>query len=555
MLRMLARAGLAGFFGAALSISVQAQEPPALQGKSLEEKARLAALIEGAKKEGAVSYWDAIIQPETNDALTAAFKKKYGLPNSFRVNYTLSVTVGLITRVEQETGANQVTIDIAAVGSPAWVFEMVRADRVMKYDSPEYAHYKSVFDQGLGQDGYFAFNGAYMFVPMWSEDHTKFSGKSYKDALEAVPPGRMSIGDAVKSATYLTTFEGQRKALGDDFFRALAKRKPPEEGGSRIAIIFNGSPLFSGGAGSGPSEIRRWILQNDWLEAVVALPEQLFYNTGIATYVWVLSNRKAPERQGKVQLIDARELWEPMPKSLGDKRRRLALGHIDEVLDLYRAFEDGERSKILPNEAFMYRRITVERPLRLRYEITGETVERLQESKAFQTLANPPANAKDAAAATERGQAAQTALLETLRALRGFRTTDRAEAEAKVRDLLRAVKKPTAALRKALWDAISIPDARAPIVTDAEGNPKPDTELRDYENVPLGESIDDYVAQEVLQFTPDAWVDHTKERLGAEIPFTRTFYRYKPPRSLDIIDYELAAVEAELRIQLRGVRQ
>jgi iron(III) transport system substrate-binding protein len=282
MLRMLARAGLAGVFGAALSISVQAQEPPALQGKSLEEKARLAALIEGAKKEGALSYWDAIIQPETNDALTAAFKKKYGLPNSFRVNYTLSVTVGLITRVEQETGANQVTIDIAAVGSPAWVFEMVRADRVMKYDSPEYAHYKSVFDQGLGQDGYFAFNGAYMFVPMWSEDHTKFSGKSYKDALEAVPPGRMSIGDAVKSATYLTTFEGQRKALGDDFFRALAKRKPPlvlrsEQHAARLVngedlFAFSGMPTRAYQYNQKGAKLRFMLPQ----EGVVMLPQSMF---------------------------------------------------------------------------------------------------------------------------------------------------------------------------------------------------------------------------------------------------------------------------------------
>jgi iron(III) transport system substrate-binding protein len=282
MLRMLARAGLAAVVGVALCSFALAQEPPALQGKSAEEKARLNALIEGAKKEGALSYWDAIIQPETNDALSAAFRKRYGLPNSFRINYTLSVTVGLITRVEQETSANKVTIDVAAVGSPSWVFEMVKSGRVMEYASPEYAHYKSAFDQGLGQNGYFAFNGAYMFVPMWSEDHTKFSGKSYKDALEAVPPGRMSIGDAVKSATYLSTFEGQRKVLGEDFFRALAKRKPPLvlRSEQHAARLVNGEDLF---AFSGmPTRAYQYNQKGAKLkfmlpqEGVVMLPQSLF---------------------------------------------------------------------------------------------------------------------------------------------------------------------------------------------------------------------------------------------------------------------------------------
>jgi len=326
----------------------------------------------------------------------------------------------------------------------------------------------------------------------------------------------------------------------------LAKRKPPEEGGSRIAIIFNGSPLFSGGAGSGPSEIRRWILQNDWLEAVVALPEQLFYNTGIATYVWVLSNRKASERQGKVQLIDARELWEPMPKSLGDKRRRLALGHIDEVLDLYRAFEDGERSKILPNEAFMYRRITVERPLRLRYELTEDSIERLRESKAFQALAKSPASAKDQAEAIERGGAVQVALVEAFRDMTTFSTTDRSKAELKIRDLLRAVEKPTAALRRAVWDALSVRDPDAPIVLSTKGDPEPDPELRDYENVPLGESVDKYMQEQVLPFVNEAWVDSTKERIGAEIALTRLFYRHVPPRTLSEIDAEIRRLAVEL---------
>ncbi|MCA1704255.1 MAG: type I restriction-modification system subunit M, partial [Actinobacteria bacterium] len=329
----------------------------------------------------------------------------------------------------------------------------------------------------------------------------------------------------------------------------LAKRKPPEEGGSRIAIVFNGSPLFSGGAGSGPSEIRRWILENDSLEAIVALPEQLFYNTGIATYVWVLTNRKSPERQAKVQLIDARGLWEPMPKSLGNKRRRLSLEHIDEVLELHRRFEDGERSTIRENEFFMYRRIIVERSLRLRYEVSDEAIERLRALKAFGGLAKPPANAKDPTKAIERGETAQRAIVEGLRALNGFATTDRSEAEVKVRDVLRPVETITAALRKAVWEALSVRDPEAPKVTNAKGDPQPDPELRDYGSVPMNDSVEDYMQREVLPFVEDAWVDESKERIGTEIPLTRLFYRYEPPRPVEEIDGEIRNLE-KLIVQL-----
>ncbi|MCA1698349.1 MAG: N-6 DNA methylase, partial [Actinobacteria bacterium] len=335
----------------------------------------------------------------------------------------------------------------------------------------------------------------------------------------------------------------------------LAKRKPPQEGGSRIAIVFNGSPLFSGGAGSGPSEIRRWILENDWLEAIVALPEQLFYNTGIATYVWLLANHKAPERRGKVQLIDAREPWEPMPRSLGDKRRRLSLDHIDEVLDLYGRFEEGERAKIRENEFFMFRRVTVERPLRLRYEVSEEAIDRLRGSKAFEGLVKPAANAKDPVKAIEHGAAAQRAIVEGLRALNGFANTDRSEAEIKVREVLRAVEKPTAALRKAVWEALSVRDPEAPVVENIKGELQPDPELRDYENVPLRESIGEYTEREVLPFVENAWVDESKGRIGTEIPLTRLFYRYEPSRPLEEIDAELGELERKTEALQEEIEQ
>ncbi|MGN6217272.1 MAG: type I restriction-modification system subunit M [Solirubrobacterales bacterium] len=366
----------------------------------------------------------------------------------------------------------------------------------------------------------------------WSKDHDAVIGERDIRGED----GRFGIGTPPKNDGALLFLQTM-----------LAKRKPPEEGGSRIAIVFNGSPLFSGGAGSGPSEIRRWILENDWLEAIVALPEQLFYNTGIATYIWVLSNDKNPKRQGKVQLIDARDLWEPMPKSLGDKRRRLSPDHINEILAFYRAFEEAGRAQVHPNEQFLFRRITVERPLRMRYAIEDGAIARLQAEKAFASLIKPAANAKDPARAIERGEAAQAAILAGLRALNGFASTDHGEAKAKLKEALKEIEKPSAALRKAAWNAISVRDPAAPVVTDANGKPEPDPELRDYENVPLTESIDDYLAREVLPFVEDAWVDESKEKIGSEIPFTRLFYRYEPPRPLEEIDAEIRATENSIQ--------
>jgi type I restriction enzyme M protein len=407
-----------------------------------------------------------------------------------------------------------------------------RSEMLLKGQDPSNIHPRSTLSEdGLPNEHFDLMLANPPFGVDWSKDH------------EAVVEERDSVGhDGRFGAGTPPKNDGALLFLQT----MLAKRKAPDEGGSRIAIIFNGSPLFGGVAGSGPSDIRRWILENDWLEAIVALPEQLFYNTGIATYVWVLSNRKRPERQGKVQLIDARGLWEPMPKSLGDKRRRLSLDHIDEVLGIYRGFEEGERSKIRDNESFMFRRITVERPLRLRYELSEEAIEQLRVSKAFESLVKPSANAKDPAEAIERGETAQHAILDALRTLNGWASTDRGEAEAKLQDVLRAVEKPAAALRKALWDVLSVRDPEAPVVTGSKGEPQSDPELRDYENVPLSASVDDYMSREVLPFVDDARVDESKEKIGTEIPLTRLFYRYEAPRPLDKIDEEIRELERDI---------
>jgi type I restriction enzyme M protein len=332
----------------------------------------------------------------------------------------------------------------------------------------------------------------------------------------------------------------------------ISKMKPMEEGGSRVAIVFNGSPLFTGAAGSGESEIRRWIIESDWLEAVVALPDQLFYNTGISTYFWIVTNRKRPERRGKVQLVDARDYWIKMRKSLGDKRKQLSDEQIDEVTRLYADFTESDKVKVFPNEAFGYQRITVERPLRLRWEVTGETLGQLAETKQW----------------TKLDEADRADLTARLKALEGTSATDKSTLAQKVGAVPKVIEKQ-------LWDILAVADPEAPIVTSRKGVPEPDADLRDNENVPLPvglvpwaedvtdrletvqyrSAVDDYVAAEVLPYVPDAWVDYSKTKIGYEIPLTRHFYQYVPPRPLEEIDAEIKALEAEIQELLREVTE
>ena len=227
--------------------------------------------------------------------------------------------------------------------------------------------------------------------------------------------------------------------------------------GSRVGIVFNGSPLFTGDAGSGESEIRRWIIENDWLECIIALPEKLFFNTSIATYIWILTNRKSEARRGKVQLINAVDFHDAMKRNLGDKNAVISDSHIRQISELYTNFEETEHSKIYPNDFFGYTKVTVERPLVEKQEILGEETE--------------------------------------------------------------------------------------VIVTDKQGNPKPDTALRDHERVPLTEDIEDYYQREVKPHVPDSWIDRKRDKVGYEINFNRYFYQYTPLRSLKEIADEMLALE------------
>jgi type I restriction enzyme M protein len=326
----------------------------------------------------------------------------------------------------------------------------------------------------------------------------------------------------------------------------IAKMKPVAEdpatpwidGGSRIGIVLSGSPLFSGGAGSGESEIRRWILEQDLLEGIVALPDQMFYNTGITTYLWILTNRKAPEAAGSVRLVDAREMGTKMRKSLGDKRKQLTSDAITTITALYADLpEDDARVKVMRNEEFGYARLTVERPLRRVWRIDADTLAAVAEESVRAALAPLSGTSWDTAAAAKA-----------------------------------ALKKATggdARLVNAAVKAISVHEPEAPPACAKDGTLEPDPELRDQENIPLpagyldlddaarekavGAAAEQHLADEIHPYVPDAWIDHTKTRIGYEIPFTRQFYTYTPPRPVHEIRAEITALEAQIQEWMKGL--
>jgi type I restriction enzyme M protein len=294
--------------------------------------------------------------------------------------------------------------------------------------------------------------------------------------------------------------------------------------GSKIAIIFNGSPLFNGDAGSGPSNIRKYILEKDLLDTIVALPNDLFYNTGIATYIWLLNNRKPKQRRGKVQLINANgeAFYTPLRKNLGKKRVEITEEQSQAILEIYEAFEESKISKIFETEDFGYTKVTVERPLRLRFDLTPEQRSALQLDREYLKLKNGRSDELDSALDALASNAPwqdDAAFFKSLTESLTF--------------------KPTQGLVKSLRATLANRDETAEPVKDEPGNLVPDTELRDSENVPLKEDIEGYFAREVLPHVPDAWMDRSKDKVGYEISFTKYFYEYVAPRSTAEIAAEL----------------
>jgi type I restriction enzyme M protein len=355
---------------------------------------------------------------------------------------------------------------------------------------------------------------------------------------------KQDIEDEKATLGYAGRFGAGLPRINDGSFlflqHMISKMEPVEGKGCRLAIVFNGSPLFTGAADSGESNIRKWILENDWLEGIVALPDQLFYNTGISTYFWILTNRKDPALAGKVVLLDARDQWEKMRKSLGDKRKQISDDQIEHITQAYKTalavavdpeHPDHGRVKVFPTKEFGYQRITVERPLKQRFELTDDTLAALESSKALTKW-----DGRDS-------------LIAAFRNALGSMWWTKKDAEAA---LLAAAKADGALwpsstpVVKAIWAAVSVTDPDGEVQT-VIGNPLPDLDLRDYENVPLDEDVNAYFAREVLPHVPDAWIDHDKTKIGYEIPFTRHFYVYTPPRPLAEIDAELHDLESQIQ--------
>lgn len=329
----------------------------------------------------------------------------------------------------------------------------------------------------------------------------------------------------------------------------LSKLEDPIKGGGRAAIVLSGSPLFNGNAGQGESEIRRHLLEKDVVEAIIALPTEIFFRTGIGTYIWILSNKKPKRRKGKVQLIDATNLYEPMRKSEGNKRRKISEDQACEIVRMYSEFSPSKKSLIFDSSEFGYRRIKVLRPLRKKIVISQQGIMALREEQAWQ----------------KRSDDQQVAWLDLLN-----QNMDRIEDWHWIENFAKSAAKQDevlgkvdAGLVKALQKSFAVDDPDLDPVTDKKGQIIPDDEITDFENVPLGTDIRDYLASEVLPYADDAYIDETfrDEKdgqvgvVGYEINFNRYFYEYQPPRDLDEIDAELKAVEAEIANMLAEVTE
>ncbi|MDW3117998.1 MAG: class I SAM-dependent DNA methyltransferase [Roseovarius pacificus] len=320
----------------------------------------------------------------------------------------------------------------------------------------------------------------------------------------------------------------------------VSKLEDPEKGGGRAAIVLSGSPLFNGRAGQGESEIRRYLLEQDVVEAIIALPQEIFFRTGIGTYIWILSNKKPAHRKGKVQLINATEMYESMRKSEGNKRRRVGEEQTRDIVSMYSTFEESGESKIFDSTEFGYRRIRVLRPLRKKIVISEEGLAKLEEEKPWAKL-------------TEEQRAGwRTRLYDQMGTEHGWHWVDGWMKAAAKADS--GLGKVTATHVKMLQRALGVREPELDPVTDRHGNTLPDDDLTDYENVSMGTNIHDYLATEVLPHVEDAYIDETYRDetdrkvgiVGYEINFNRFFFEYQPPRDLEDIDADLNAVEAEI---------
>jgi type I restriction enzyme M protein len=458
-------------------------------------------------------------------------------------------------------------------------YAICTSDMLIKGDKPE----NIAFGSTLSKDGFPNLKFDFMlsnppYGKTWKLDENAIvdnrGKKGTGDNCENIKDSRFQVGLPSIS-------DGQLLFL----MNMVSKMKHNTELGSRIATVHNGSALFTGDAGSGESEIRRHIIENDWLNCIIALPKNIFYNTGIPTYVWIVSNRKPDNRKGKVQLINALDLYIKLRKNLGDKNCELTSEHIDQITKIYMDFEESDISKIFPNEYFGYNKIVIERPLRLSAMFTKEALETLRFDKSIQDemtwvydkfgdevytrlkyfkpdieryLTKHDIKLKSANKKNLLSQdfwIAQLNVLKEATKLMDIIGNQQFDDFNKFSDIfvetIRTYKlKLDSKAQKAILNAITWKNEDAEAVIrkkEKDGTLiyEPDSELRDTENVPLDQDIQNYFEREVLQYVPDAWVDHNKTVKGYEISFTRYFYNYVPPRSIEEITAEILQLEKE----------
>ena len=341
------------------------------------------------------------------------------------------------------------------------------------------------------------------------------------------------------------------------FLQNMISKMYDDEEGSRIAIIFNGSPLFTGDAGSGESNIRKWIIENDLLEGIIALPTDMFYNTGIATYIWVLTNKKEEKRKGKIQLVNASEYYQSMRKSLGNKRKEITLEQIEEIKNIYEKFEESENSKIFDNEDFGYRKITIERPLKLSFKVNEEAIENVRNTTQFINLAVSKKKDIEVKEKEEaEGKIKQDKLIKLLESFDN--TLEYMDRDKFIKDLKAKSKEfdiqLSAGLIKAIVNAIGVRNEDAVVCKDSKGNIESDSSLKDTESIGLKEDVYEYFEKEVKPHVNDAYIDESSiNNIGYEIPFTRHFYKYEELRAFEDIMKEVESLESEIALEIRKV--
>lgn len=415
-----------------------------------------------------------------------------------------------------------------------------------------------VFGQELNPESYSICNSD-MLIKGQNTDNIKFGNSFTQDGLKGEkfdymlsnPPFGVEwkkIEEEIVKEHEKSGFSGRFGAglprISDGsflFLQHMISKMRPENGGSRLAIVFNGSPMFSGGAGGGESEIRRWIIENDLLEAIVAMPEDLFYNTGISTYIWIITNRKSKDRKGKIQIVNATVFFENMRKPLGDKRHEISEEQIGQITKIYGEFKPSKYCKIFPKEYFAYTQVTVERPLRLNFQASQERIERLKQESAFENLAKSRKSGKEKAREIEEGEKAQGQIVAVLKDLDSAVVYKNREKFVAAVEQLADKRQVSlkAPIMKAILSALSERDGAAEACKDSDGNIEPDPKLRDYENVPLLENIDEYFKREVVPHFPDAWMDRSKDKVGYGINFTKEFYTYPLLRNVQEIKSDI----------------